>query len=153
MSIRIAIIRRPSAVLAAVLFVSGCAGTSTIPLSQDSFQITANAAPICGPSGAQKVAVRQAAAETIRRGYDRFIITGGQASQSVVGVTPVVVQPLGGGGAIAYGGAPLISSGQGLVVKMFRDSDPAASNALSARAELGPNWQEIASKNTVTCFD
>jgi len=96
--------------------------------------------------------VRQAAVEVIRRGYDRYVILNGQSQSSVVGSTPVVVQGTYGG-AVAYGGAPLIAHGQGLVVKMLRDGDPAASNALSAHAVLGPNWQEIASKTTLTCFD
>jgi hypothetical protein len=70
----------------------------------------------------------------------------------VVGTTPIVVQPTGGGSGVVYGGAPLIASGQSLVVKMFRNNDPAGANALSARGELGPNWQEIVAKNTMTCI-
>ncbi len=139
-----------------ILFVASalgaCARTSTIPLAQDTFQITARAAPICGAEGAERLAVRQAAVEVIRRGYDRYVILKGQSQSSVVGSTPVVVQGTYGG-AVAYGGTPLIAHGQGLVVKMLRDGDPAASNALSAHAVLGPNWQEIASKTTLTCFD
>jgi hypothetical protein len=40
--------------------------------------------------GAQKVAYQRAAAETIRRGYDRFVILGGEAQSDirVVGYTP-----------------------------------------------------------------
>ena len=95
--------------------------------------------------------MRQAAVEVIRRGNDRYIIVGGQSEASVVGTTPVVVQRTYGG-AVAYGGAPMVARGQGLVVKMFRDGDPAA-NALSARETLGPQWREIAAKETLTCFD
>jgi hypothetical protein len=99
------------------------------------------------------MAVRQASVETIRRGYDRFIILAGQAGQSVVGHTPVVVQGTGGGGFIAYGGAPMVAREQGIVIKMFREGDPAGSNAISARETLGPRWREIAGKTTLTCFD
>lgn len=74
------------------LTLAGCASSSTIPIAQDTFQVTASAAPICGSQGAQQVAVKQAAVETIRRGYDRFIVVGGQASANVVGNTPIVVQ-------------------------------------------------------------
>lgn len=144
---------RPAFAIVVAATLSGCARSTTMSMSQDTFQITASAAPICGPNGAQKVAIRQASAETIRRGYDKFMIAGAGASQSVVGATPIFVQPIGGGGVIAYGGAPMISSGQTLVVKMFRDGDPAGANALSARSELGPRWQELSAKPTQTCFD
>jgi hypothetical protein len=135
------------------LLLVGCTQTSTIPVSQDTFQITSNTAPVCGPAAAQRVAVRQAAVEVIRRGYDRFLILGGQAGANVVGYTPTTVQHIGGGAVVAYGGTPMVAHSQGLMVKMFRDNDPAASNALSARQTLGPRWQEIASKQQLTCFD
>jgi hypothetical protein len=139
------------AVLACVLAVSGCARSSTMPLAQDTFQITASAAPVCGMQGAQRVAVRQAAVETIRRGYDRFLIMGAQGGQTVVGYTPVVVQSLGRGGAVASGGDPMIGHDQGLVVKMFRDNDPAGANAVSARDTLGPKWPELIKSDALTC--
>jgi hypothetical protein len=107
---------------------------------------------MCGAHGAQQVAFKQAAIETARRGYDKFMIVGGQADARVIGHTPVHVQSTGYGGAVAYGGAPMISHGQGLVVKVFRDGDPVASNAISARQTLGPDWQEIANKGTITCL-
>lgn len=130
----------------------GCAGASTIPLAQDTVQITARAAPICGAVGAEKIAIRQAAVETIRRGYDRFIVLNAQAGGTYAGSTPIVVQRLGGGMAMASGGTPMIAPNQGLVVKMFKDSDPAASNALSARDTLGADWQDQVKKNTINCL-
>jgi hypothetical protein len=48
------------AILIAVLALAGCANASTMPLSQDTVQITSRAAPIRGPEGAQKVAIKQA---------------------------------------------------------------------------------------------
>jgi hypothetical protein len=132
--------------------LGGCAGASTIPLAQDTVQITARAAPICGAVGAEKIAIRQAAVETIRRGYDRFIVLNAQAGGTYAGSTPVIVQNLGGGVAMASGGAPMIAPNQGLVVKMFKEGDPAAANALSARDSLGPDWQEQAKKNTINCL-
>ncbi|MGY3576808.1 hypothetical protein [Bradyrhizobium sp. USDA 4504] len=122
--------------------LGGCAGASTILLAQDTVQITARAAPICGSAGAEKIAVREAAAETIRRGYDRFIVMNAQAGASYAGSTPVVVQNLGGGVAMASGGTPMFAPNQGLVIKMFKDGDPATANALPARETLGPDWQE-----------
>jgi hypothetical protein len=39
--------------------------------------IQTGAAPICGGAGALKVSQQLAAIETIKAGYDRYIITGG----------------------------------------------------------------------------
>lgn len=143
---------RKFALLALASLCVGCARTSTIPLAQDTIQVTTSAAPACGRQGAQQVAFRQAAVETIRRGYDRFIVVGGESGQTLVGHTPIVVQSMGRGGAVAYGGAPMVGHDQGLTIKMFRDNDPAASNAVSARDTLGPKWPELVKSDSATCL-
>lgn len=61
------------------LAVAGCARASVMPLAQDTVQISSRSAPACGGAAAQEVAFQRAAVETIRRGYDRFVIVGGQA--------------------------------------------------------------------------
>src|SRR5262245_40675109 len=91
---------------AVAITVGGCAGTSTMPLAQDTVQITARAAPICGAVGAEKLALKQAAVETIRRGYDRFVVLNAQAGGTYRGNTAVVVQNMGGGTFVASGGRP-----------------------------------------------
>jgi hypothetical protein len=117
------------------------------------------------------VAVKQAAVETIRRGYDRFLIVGGQYQNDVrvVGHTPVIAHTTGQATATGFGnfataqgsatttysgGQPIVggSHNQGLVVKMFRDGDPAGSNAVSARSTLGPEWKSISERTTLTCL-
>ena len=53
------------------------------------------------------------------------------------------------------GGQPIIAGthDQGLVVKMFKDGDPAGANALSAREQLGPKWGEaVKESSSGTCF-
>lgn len=151
--------------------VAACAKSAVLPMAKDTFQITASAAPVCGSIGAQDVALRQAAIETIRRGYDRFMIIGGgyRNNIAVVGHTPVVANTSGYATATAYGnqataygrstttysgGQPIIAGthDQDLVVKMFRADDPSAENAVSARDTLGPKWQEAVSSNTLTCL-
>jgi len=121
-------------------------------LAQDTIQITARAAPICGPVGAEKLALKQAAVETIRRGFDRFIVVNAQAGGSYRGNTPVVVQNMGGGMAVASGGAPIIAPNQGLVIRMFKESDPQGANALPARDTIGPDWPEQIKKDSFTCL-
>jgi hypothetical protein len=130
--------------MVAPLALVGCARSTAMPLSQDTVQITSRAAPACGGSGAEKVAFQRAAVETIRRGYSRFVILGGEAQSDirVVGYTPTRAYTTGTATATAYGrtataygnsttmvtgGQPIYggSQKQGLVVKMFRDGDPA----------------------------
>jgi hypothetical protein len=36
---------------------------------------------------------------------------------------------------------------------MFKDGEPAGSNALSARGRLGPKWREVVQNAAVTRFD
>lgn len=142
-----------------------------MPLAADTVQIVSRAAPICGAEGAERLAFRQAAAETIRRGFDRFAIINGQyqGDTFVAGYTPVVAQSHGTGFVHGYGnsamvtgsstttysgGAPITMTrhSQGLIVKMFKDGDPNGSNALGARETLGPDWQKVVSEDKITCL-
>lgn len=158
------------ALLSGVL--AGCARTSVMPLSADTVQITVSAAPVCGAAGAQSVAVKQAAVETIRQGFDRFIIIGGQAQNNVgmaylpptqsttYGSGTITTNPysnsafVSGSSTTTYsGGGPMYygSHDQSLIVKMFKDTDPNAQNAISARTTLGEKWQEAVASKTNTC--
>jgi hypothetical protein len=44
------------------------------------------------------------------------------------------------------------SHDQGLAVAMFRDGDPGAEQALSARDALGPEWQDKVKNGVRTCL-
>jgi hypothetical protein len=153
------------------LAAAGCARSSAMPLAQDTVQISSHAALACGGEGAQKVAFQRAAVETIRRGYDRFVILGAEAQteRRVVGYTPTSAYTTGSAIATGYGhtataygssntvvtgGAPIYggSHNQGLVVKMFKQGDPAGADALDARQQLGPEWQEAVNKKKWTCL-
>ena len=157
------------AAVALALWAGGCARSSVIPVAGDTIQITSSAAPVCGAVGAQSVAVRRASIETINRGFDRFIITGAgaQSNVQVIGHTPVTAHTTGGATATRFGntahvsgsshttysgGMPIIAGthDQALMVKMFRDGDPAGSNAVSARDTLGPQWPELVKQSTAT---
>lgn len=161
-----------AATIVLALAMAGCAKATAIPISQNMVQITSDAAPVCGASGAQRVAGRQAAMETIRRGYDRFVIIDARASNNiqVVGHTPVIAHTTGtatgmrtgnmvtahGSATTTYsGGQPIVggSHQQGLIVRMFKDGESGSEQAISARQELGPDWRKVASGGTLTCFD
>ena len=146
------------------LALAGCAGTNTIQTSTDTMIVQTRAAPICGGEGAARTAQRQAAINTIKSGYDRYIIYDAAASSNIsTSQMPGTYNTMGtyGGGwmhaTTTYTPGPTIVSGshrQSFAVKMFRDGDPGASRALSARAILGPKWQEAIKAGSIgTCFD
>ena len=155
--------------IAVAIALCGCARSATMQLSADTFQLVTSAAPVCGRTGAQNVASRRAAIETVNRGYDKFLILGAAAENNVrvVGHTPVQAHTLGTATATGYGnvvtasgsstttytgGSPIIagSHDQGLIVKMFKDGDPKGANAISARTTLGPKWQEAIKESAAT---
>jgi hypothetical protein len=112
-----------------------------------------------------RVASKSAAIETLRAGYDRYIITGGQAQNNVsVSQMPGHLQT---SGTATYGGygsyratttyvpGPTIVSGshdRSLGVVMFRHREPGAENAIDARQALGPEWQELVRSGVRTCL-
>jgi hypothetical protein len=124
--------------------------------------IQTGAAPVCGGAGALRVAQQLAAIETVRAGYDRYIITGGQAQNNVV-VTEMPGSYNTRGtfnqgnyqATTTYQPAPAIVSGshdQGLTVVVFRDGEPGAERAVSARETLGTDWQEKVKNGVHTCL-
>ncbi|MGV6875941.1 hypothetical protein ACUSIJ_25055 [Pseudochelatococcus sp. B33] len=114
-------------------YLAACATASVIQVAQDSLIVQVKAGTDCGPHAAIQLAQKQAAIETIRAGFDRYIVVGADAS-----------------GSPAFGQAALQS--QTLTIKMFREGDNGAENALSARQILGPDWQEqIKRKDVYAC--
>lgn len=149
-------------ILLGAISVSGCTSSSAIRTSQNTAIIKTSAEPMCGSTGAAKVAEKQAAIETIKAGYDRYVITGSGASDNV-SVTQMPGHYNTYGTANVYGGhgtytatttyqpGPTIVSGsydQSFAIRMFRDGEPGASQALSAKQTLGPKW-ELLVKNGV----
>ena len=87
------------------LTLSACASSSVMQFNADTVQITTSAAPACGAAGAEKVAYQRAAIETIKHGFDRFIITGAGAQNNVrvVGTTPLQAHTTGTATGIVSG--------------------------------------------------
>lgn len=152
------------AIVALPLALIGCARTTAIHTSADTITVQTSAAPICGATGAAKVAQRQAAIETIKAGYDRYIIIGAEAANNVtITQTPGTFQTSGnvtGFGTYnqqtTYVPGPMIAHGthdQAFGVKMFKDGDPNGAQALSAREMLGPQWAKWVKDGASTCLD
>lgn len=146
--------------LATLVALYGCAGTNAVRTSHDTVIIQASAAPVCGSIGAARVAQRQAAIETLRAGFDRYIIVGGASASNVTATqmpgTYNTTGTYGGGWMSAqttYTPGPVIYSGshdQSFAVKMFKEGDPYASRAISARETLGPKWAEEIKRGSLT---
>lgn len=159
--------------LAGALFLSACAHPSVMDLDATTIQVSANTGLICGAEGAQRVTTKLAAIETIKHGFDSYVILGSQAgtTQQYAGMTPLVANSNGTGTATIFGntgtfqgqstttytgGTPIIVNRhqQALQVKMFRTGDPQAANALIARRMLGPDWSKLVAKGSVaTCAE
>ncbi len=144
-----------SVALCGALFLAGCASASVMDLDANTVQVSAGAAPVCGAIGAQNYAVKTAAYQTLRRGFDKYIIGGAQATaqERFAGYTPMYANSYGNTTMIT-GGEPIMMTehGQNLVVHMFHATDPGAENAIDAKTTLGPDWQKIMAKGPgVTC--
>jgi len=145
--------------------VSGCTSSSAVRTSQNTAVIKTSAAPICGGTGAARVAQKQAAIETIKAGFDRYVITDA-ASQNNVGVTQLPGQYNTYGTASVYGNygtynattvyqpGPTIVHGthdQAFAIRMFKEGEPGANQALSAKETLGPEWASIVKNGVNVC--
>jgi hypothetical protein len=153
--------------LAFCLLLGSCANSSAIRVSQDTAIIKTSAAPVCGSVGAAKVAQKQAAIETIKAGYDRYVIVGAASANNVYATqspgsyqTYGTVNSYGNYGTVnattTYTPGPTIYHGThdlSLGIKMFKDGQPGSSQALSAREMLGPKWEEIVKKGVMTCAE
>lgn len=149
-----------------IIALAGCATTDVVPLSRNQVLISTSAAPACGVSGARDVASKMAAVETIRRGFDRYVILGAKAENNVrVTQTPPrhsystgTFNTFGGTtyGSVTttYAGSmPVIggSNNADLLVVMFKTGEPGYQDAIDAKAVLGPEWQQIVVDGINTC--
>jgi hypothetical protein len=153
------------AIAAACSITSGCTSSNTMRTSQNEAIITTSAAPICGGVGAARAGQKQAAIETIKAGYDRYIIMSGASANNVRSSqmpgtynTAGTVNSYGGYSSVqattTYSPGATIYSGthdQAIGIHMFKDGEPGSAQALSAREGLGPEWAKIVKEGVRTC--
>lgn len=151
--------------LATVAVAGGCTKSSSLRTSQDTAIIQTSAAPICGQTGATRTAQMQAAIETIRAGYDRYVIYDARSANNVNIVqmpssyqTVGTVNTFGNSARInattTYQPGLIVPVGAhdaGLAIKMFRDGDSGSEQAVSARDVLGPDWPKLVKNGVHTC--
>jgi len=146
--------------------LSGCASTSATQISRNQVIISASAAPAYGRAGAARVASQMAAVETIRNGFERYIIRSA-AGQSNVGV--VTTGPTGAtttGTFNSFGGTttgqthttfhgshviPFGTHDSELMVLMLNPGDQGYDQGVDARRVLGTNWEQIVQQGVRTC--
>jgi hypothetical protein len=107
-----------------------------------------------------------AAVETLRRGYDRYLVQNAQSENNVRAVTTPPTGAFTTGtvtssGNTLYGSSQTTFTGGGtiltgtrdteLVILMLRPGEPGYSNALDARSILGPEWQQVVKDGIRTC--
>jgi hypothetical protein len=131
-----------------ILALAACVETTTSRLSQNAIRIDASAAPACGKAGAVKLVNKMAAVETIRLGYDKYIIADSsfQDNVGVVGYNTQTVGTYGYGGFNANTYATPIIGGSrdaAVIVYMFKSNDPQGRQAIDARQSLGADWQTV----------
>lgn len=153
---------RVIAALALALVLGACARGQAVRTSANTMIVQTSAAAVCGGTGALAASQRLAAIETIRAGYDRYIITSGEAQNNVrVTQLPGTYNTEGtyGRGVMqattTYQPGPTIVSGshdQGLAVVMFHEGEPGAQQAVGAREVLGSGWEEKVKKGVNFCF-
>ena len=149
------------------IVLSGCAGSSTLRVAQNAAIIQTQAAPVCGAAGASRVAMMSAAIETLKDGFDRFIVVDAAAQNSVqVTQSPGVVRTEGvltrNGNYGTYSGYSTYQPGpafihgthdQSVAIRMFHEKDAGAENAIDARVMLGPDYTKRVEAGVATCMD
>jgi len=146
--------------------IAGCASTTVTPISRNEIILTTSAAPVCGTSGAQQIVGKMAAVETLRRGFDRYLI-GGIHSRNNSRAT--VMPPTGSYttaqvstyGSTAYGSATTTNYGGGVMysgthdaslqVLMLNSGDEGYENGVDARSVLGPDWEALVKDGIKSC--
>ena len=144
-------------VLVALLGVmTGCARTSTVALDADTIEIAVRVATICDGRDAERLAHRQAAVETIRRGFDDYIVTDSIGDDHAADDAPVTARTTlyGSSDRVLFAEyAPLLAHHRVLSVRMFSAGQGESGVALSARAVLGDDWEALVRNGaSATCL-
>lgn len=153
-----------TALLLSAMGLAACASSNTVRTSANTAIVQVSAAPICRGTGAARVAQKQAAIETLKAGFDRYIIVNAASANNVsLMALPGSYQTSGTinrgfySGTTTYRPGPIIARGthdQAFAIRMFRDGEAGSSQAISARQMLGPKWQEMLKVGSIgTCAE
>ena len=158
--------QKVSLIVVTAMLLAGCASTSVTPVSRNQILLNTSASPARGASGAEKVAAQMAAVETVRRGFDRFVIVGAGSENnvSVINSGPRYAMTYGtfntfgdttyGNSTTTFGGSTPIITGtrdRTLNVLMLNPGDEGFSQGVDAKAALGSDWQTLVEEGVSTC--
>ena len=148
------------AALLAFSCLAGCAEQSAMRVAQDTVRINVSTAPIYGTLEPQRRAMRMAADETLKSGYDKFLIVDGVNTfkPNVIGQTAATYQSSSQASVVGsssgfYGHGTSQATYVGpqpvamprfesaITVKMFKNDDLGGANALDARQVIAQNAQ------------
>ena len=135
--------------------MTGCARTSTTPLDADTIEIAVRVGAICDGADADRLARRQAAVETLRRGFDDFIVVDSAGGDHVADYAPVTARTnlYGHTGTLFREDAPLLAHRRVLTIRMLRAGEDDSGESLSARAVLSGDRETIATGGApATCL-
>lgn len=151
-------VKMMSAAVVVSLFVAGCAEQSAVQLAQDTVRLHISTAPIYAALEPQRRASLMAAQETVKRGYDKFIVVDNANGYkpNVIGFSPAQYQSTGSANVVGndngfagssqsrstYTGAAPVAMPRfesDTIIKMFKVEDPAGANAFDARQILAQN--------------
>lgn len=140
--------------IAVAVGLAGCVQSTATRTSANSVMIDTGAAPICGSGGAARVSAKMAAVETLRNGYERYLITGAQSANNVTSTQmPGSFQATGG--MVTYTPGPVIVDGthdRTLMVTMLNRGQIGYENGIDAKQQLGPEWAVAVREGVKTCF-
>lgn len=140
--------------IAMAVGLAGCVQTAATRTSSNSVMIDTGAAPICGSSGAARVSAKMAAVETLRAGFERYVITGARAANNVTSTQlPGTFQA--SAGVVTYTpGATMVDGthDRTLMVTMFNRGQLGFDQGIDAKQQLGPEWAVAVREGVKTCF-
>ena len=144
------------AITGVMVVLTGCARTSTASLDADRIEITVHVATICDGRDAERLAHRHAAVETIRRGFEDYIVIDSVGGDHLAGHAPLTARStLYGNGStpLLSENAPLLAHHRVLTIQMFQAGQGESSATVSAHAVLGDDWEALVTKGApTTCF-
>lgn len=122
-----------------MLVCAGCAEQSAMRLANDTVRVNVSTAPIYGALEPERRAMVIAAKETLKNGYDKFLIVDGASAYkpNVLGHTPGQAHGYinDQGGRVYATGPSTIAMPRfetAITVKMFKVDDPNGHNAIDA---------------------
>ena len=135
--------------LSLMALLAACEASTTTRLSQNIVRIDVSKARACSPSEASELVNRLSAVETIRLGYDKYFISLKDAEDNIR-IVDASYETRGtwGTGSGYTSTTPFFDGTQDveLAAIMYKNNEIESVNAIDARATLGSEWQNIATK-------